>query len=293
MTMTESPVPPRILLATDLSARCDRALARAALLARAWQSELTVAHVVHAAEVARHDRLTSAAPSWRRPESWALTLERMLRADLAAEGIAATPKVVLGPMPDAVLEAAAEVDAGLVVLGIAKDARMDRIQLGSTVDALVRRSRVPVLNVRNRARGAYRHVVVATDFSEPAMHALRLAAHWFVDARLTLFHAYIPPGASLTDSSAASESWRDAVAQQCASHVCAATLPAPIEASLKPVLEHGAPETLLSDYVASAEVDLVVLGSQGRSGLARALLGSTAENLLHTLDCDTLVVRGQ
>ncbi|MBK8767793.1 MAG: universal stress protein [Burkholderiaceae bacterium] len=33
-------------------------------------------------------------------------------------------------------------------------------------------------------------------------------------------------------------------------------------------------------------------GSQGRSGLARALLGSTAENLLHALDCDTLVVRG-
>jgi nucleotide-binding universal stress UspA family protein len=44
--------------------------------------------------------------------------------------------------------------------------------------------------------------------------------------------------------------------------------------------------------LASAEVALVVLGSQGRSGLARALLGSTAENLLHTLDCDTLVVRG-
>lgn len=290
--MTENPIPQRILMATDLSARCDRALARAALLARTWHSELTVAHVVHAAEVARHDRLTSAAPSWRRPESWALTLERMLRADLAAEGIAATPKVVLGSTPDAVLETAAAEDAGLVVLGIAKDARMDRIQLGSTVDTLVRRSRVPVLNVRNRARRAYRHVAVATDFSEPAMRALRLAAHWFKDARLTLFHAYVPTGSSLTTGPGASESWRDAVTQQCASHVASAALPAPIEATLNRVLEHGAPETLLSDYVASADVDLIVLGSQGRSGLARALLGSTAENLLHTLDCDTLVVRG-
>ncbi len=290
--MTDKPVPPRIFVATDLSARCDRALARAALLARAWQSELNVTHVVHAAEVARHDRLTSAAPSWRRPESWAVTLERMLRADLAAEGIAATPKVVLGSMPDAVMAAAAELDAGLVVLGIAKDARMDRIQLGSTVDTLVRRSRVPVLNVRNRARGAYRHVVVATDFSEPAMHALRLAAHWFKDARLTLFHAYVPPGSSQTDSTAAGESWRASVAQQCASHVASAALPAPLEAALIRVLERGTPESLLPDYVASADVDLVVLGSQGRSGLARALLGSTAENLLHTLDCDTLVVRG-
>nr|HPM66487.1 universal stress protein [Piscinibacter sp.] len=66
----------------------------------------------------------------------------------------------------------------------------------------------------------------------------------------------------------------------------------PIEAALDRVLEFGAPETLLPDFVTSAHVDLVVLGSQGRSGLARALLGSTAENLLHTLDCDTLVVRG-
>lgn len=33
-------------------------------------------------------------------------------------------------------------------------------------------------------------------------------------------------------------------------------------------------------------------GTQGRSGLAGALLGSTAESLLHPLDCDTLVVRG-
>jgi nucleotide-binding universal stress UspA family protein len=69
-------------------------------------------------------------------------------------------------------------------------------------------------------------------------------------------------------------------------------LPTSIATSLQRVIERGQPEVLLADYVASAGVDLVVLGSQGRSGLARALLGSTAENLLHALDCDTLVVRG-
>jgi nucleotide-binding universal stress UspA family protein len=289
---TMTTLPQRILLATDLSARCDRALARAALLARAWSSELTVAHVVHAAEVAQHDRLSCGAPSWRRPESWAQTLERSLRADLAAEGVAATPRVVLGSAADAVLQAATDGGAGLVVLGIARDARMDRIQLGSTVDTLVRRSRVPVLNVRCRARDAYRHVVVATDFSDPAMRALQLAAQWFEGSRLTLFHAYTPPGSALTSGAAPNEWWRTAVTQQCTSHLAAAALPAPVEAALHRVLEQGTPETLLSDYVASADVDLVVLGSHGRSGLARALLGSTAENLLHALDCDTLVVRG-
>ena len=249
-TTTEATRPRCIFMASDLSARCDRTLARAALFARARYSHLTVAHVVHAAEVAAHDLLSSEAPSRRRPESWSQALDRALRADLAAEGMAATSRVVVGSTADAVLQGAAEDGAGLIVLAIAKDARMDRIQLGSTVDTRVRRSRVPVLNVRRRARGAYRHVVTAND------------------------------------------SWRAAVTQARASHLTKAALPASVEAALHRVLERGSAETLLPDCAARADVDVVVLGSQGRSGLATALLGSTAGNLLHTLDCDTLVVRG-
>lgn len=289
--MIEVALPKRILMSTDLSARCDRALARAALLAGAWDAALTVAHVVHAAEVTQRDRLTSNAPSWRRPESWAQTLERTLRSDLAAERIAASSRLVIGSPEETVQRVAIEEDAQLIVLGIAKDARMDRIQLGSTVDSLVRHSRVPVLNVRGRAHAPYRHVVVATDFSEPSVHALSLAASWFKGASLTVFHAYLPPGSTLTAGPVANDSWGATVAQQCDSLVNEA-LPARAQIGLQRVLERGSPETLLADYVTSADVDLVVLGSQGRSGLARALLGSTAENLLHSLDCDTLVVRG-
>jgi nucleotide-binding universal stress UspA family protein len=290
--MTEAGLPQRVLMATDLSARCDRALARAAQLAASWGSKLLVAHVVHAAELAHRDRLTSNAPSWRRPEPWSQTLERTLRADLAAEGIAATSRVLIGSTAEALQQAVIDDAAELVVLGIAKDAAMDLIQLGSTVDSLVRRSRVPVLNVRGRARAAYQHIVVATDFSTPAVQALRLAATWFAGSRLTLFHAYTPPGSTLTTGPAANDSWRTAVAQQCAAHLAEAALPAHVESAMHRVLERGAPESLLADYVSSAGIDLVVLGSHGRSGLARALLGSTAENLLHSLDCDTLVVRG-
>jgi nucleotide-binding universal stress UspA family protein len=289
--MTQTSLPQRVFLATDMSARCDRALARAALLARDWESELTVAHVVHSAEVARRDGITGRVPAWRRPESWATTLERKLAAELEAEGIFARAKIFQSSEPDPVLRAAAHEDADLVVLGIAKDAPMDRIQLGSTVDSLVRRSRVPVLNVRNRASGTYRHVVVATDFSEPALQALRLAAHWFKDARLTLFHAYIPPGSSAVSGMVGVDSWRAVITEQFESHLADAALPPPVRAAMNFVLERGAPEALLADYVRSEGVDLVVLGSHGRGGVARALLGSTAENLLHTLDCDTLVVR--
>jgi nucleotide-binding universal stress UspA family protein len=290
--MSEPHLPSRIFVATDLSARCDRAVARAAQLAGAWQAQLVVAHVVPVVEVSRRDGLTNVVPSWRRPESWAQALQRTLEDDLEAEGIAATAKVLIGSPAEAVQQAATEEGAGLVVLGIAKDARMDRIQLGSTVDALVRHSRVPVLNVRGRARAPYRHVAVTTDYSEPALQALRLAARWFPAARLSLFHAYMPPGTMLGSGAIADDACRTAATQEYIAHVVAADLPPPVAAGLRQVIERGQPELLLPDYVASAGVDLVVLGSHGRSGLARALLGSTAENLLHVLDCDTLVVRG-
>ena len=281
--MSDVALPRRIFMATDLSARCDRALARAARLAAAWRSELTVAHVVAPAEVAWRDRLGDGLPSWHRPESCTQALQRALREDLAAEGVAAAARVVVGTPAGAVQQAVADDGAGLVVLGIAKDARMERIQLGSTVDRLVRESRVPVLNVRRRARDDYRHVVVATDFLEPARHALRLAAAWFPDARLTLFHA--------GSASGPAEAWRAGVERQRESHLAEAGLPPAAAARLESVVERGRPEDLLADYVASTGADLVVLGSHGRSGVARALLGSTAEDLLHRLDCDTLVVR--
>lgn len=58
--------PPRsILLATDLSARSDRALDRAALLAKQWHSHLTILHVFED----QRSPLDSVdpLPSWRRP----------------------------------------------------------------------------------------------------------------------------------------------------------------------------------------------------------------------------------
>lgn len=63
--MTETKLPERIFMAVDLSTGCDRALTRAVLLARSRQIELTPAHAVGAAEVARHDRLGSTAESLR------------------------------------------------------------------------------------------------------------------------------------------------------------------------------------------------------------------------------------
>ncbi len=288
--MTSFDLPARIFHATDRSARCDRALARAAALSRDWQAKLQVAHVVHPADVEKHATPPLGQPAWYRAEPWNEIVQRRLAKELAAEGVEAVARVVVGAPSEAVREAAVDAAAELVVLGVAKDAGMARVQLGSTVDDMVRRARVPVLNVRRRVRGAYGHVIVATDFSAPALHALQLAARWFEGSRLTLFHAYSTVAASL-DGVLTDDESRSRIEQVCEEHLRAAALAPRASAALEVILEVGQPAALLAEYVCSTDADLVVLGSRGRSGVARMLLGSTAEQLLHSLDCDTLVVR--
>jgi nucleotide-binding universal stress UspA family protein len=246
---------------------------------------------VSCAEVAYRDRPSMAQPAWQQREPWLQTLTRRLSADLADEGIAAQAEVQVGQAQDVVLEAAQRDGVDLVVLGHAKDDLVDRIQLGSTLDSLVRRASVPVLNVRDRARRPYRHVLVATDFSAPSARALQLAASWFPRAHLTGFYSYLPMAALRTGSPLDGNSFRESAQAQMASFLADSGVRPEVDRPLDTLIECGEVADLLRDYLQESDVDLVVMGSHGRGGLARALLGSTTEVLLHALDVDTLVVR--
>lgn len=56
-------------------------------------------------------------------------------------------------------------------------------------------------------------------------------------------------------------------------------------------LLEGSPATVLPDYVADRDVDVMVLGAVSRGALQRLLVGSTAERMLDRLPCDILVVK--
>ena len=67
-------------------------------------------------------------------------------------------------------------------------------------------------------------------------------------------------------------------------------LPARRKRAMKLLVESGAPDRLIRDYVRDRGVDLVVLGTHGRSAVLNVLIGSTAKQILSALSCDALVV---
>lgn len=281
--------PTRILLATDLSARSDRALDRAVQLAQQWQAELVAFNVL---EPRDPDQILGWLEGADDAELDVLA-RRQLARDLAGSNVTLrvrTSRAV--DTPAAIAEAASGEDCALVLAGVARSEAVGRFLLGSTVSKLARTLKQPLLVVRERVRGPYRRVLVGTDFSEASRLALQGALRLFPSAELVLYHACEPllgglPGRPRTSVASAE------AGDECAHFLEGSGLTAEERGRIEVVIEQGSPEQSMARYCREREVDLAVIGNVGRTGLMEALLGGTANRLLDWLPCDTLVMRAK
>ena len=281
--------PASILLATDLSARCDRALDRAVNLALAWGAKL---HIVHAIEQDMLDREDAFTRRLRGADP-ALAARARIEADLAGhvEGVAIELHVEAADPVALVLKVAAREGCGLIVTGVARDQSLGRYLLGSTVDYLVKHAPVPLLVVRDRANADYRAVLVTTDLSPSSRHALEAAARIFPDAELSLFHAYDIPFAGYLENSAVQADFVRYGADASEKFLSEANLPDGVKARIRQIVERGDPETLLADHAKAGDFGLVVVGSHGGGALYDLFIGSTAAAIIREQPGDVLLVR--
>lgn len=284
-------MPRKILLSTDLSARCDRAMDRAVQLAEQWKADLVVAHAVMGEDVVMREA-DGRIPSWRRGPDAQDIAERQLRSDLGQIGVNVKIIVEPGEPGEVVLRAAKAQGCDLIMTGIARDEPLGRFLLGSTVDRLLRQADIPVLVVRDRVRHPYNHVAVAVDFSDSARRALESADRLFPRHPLTVFHAYdAPKSGRMTDSDSYQREYRKVVEQDFEAFLQKAELSADRKKGLLRLSERGDPARLLRDYTRDRRIDLIVLGSLGRGFLKEALIGNTAKAIIDGLPCDALIVR--
>jgi nucleotide-binding universal stress UspA family protein len=143
---------------------------------------------------------------------------------------------------------------------------------------------------------AFRRFLVPTDFSETSDRAL----DWAIDlagrvgAAVTVMHAYeipivgFPDGALMATAEVASRiadaarSGLEATADQHRGRGV------PIDATLR----EGVAWEEINRVADELDADLVVIGTHGRRGLARALLGSVAENVIRTARRPILTIHG-
>jgi nucleotide-binding universal stress UspA family protein len=141
-----------------------------------------------------------------------------------------------------------------------------------------------------------KRIIAPTDFSHcatAALEYLEMLARQF-KSEITLLHAVVLrapvelmqyPGLALADAVAAQENAaRTALDQYQSIH--AAGFP-----SLSTFLATGDPASIILTESRSRKADLIVIGTHGRSGVRRALLGSVAEQVIRESDRPVLTVR--
>jgi nucleotide-binding universal stress UspA family protein len=277
----------KILLATDLSARCDRALCRAAMLAKQWQSSLIVLHVVEDRDLIIPD--AAGLPSWRRPPDPLDTARKQLLADVDALPARSTVRIVEGDPVEVILSIADAENCDLIAIGVG-DESLGHFRWGSTMDRLFRRSRLPLLVVKDRPRRMYKNIVFATDLSDCSRYALETTARLFSGQRLTVFHAYRPPSGLIAES-VLHRQYRVEVEQEVAAFLAGVNKSPPSWQQPHVLIEDGEPNFLLRDYVQDQEVDLLVLGTHGQSTFFEIILGSAAKTIMDDVPCDALVIQ--
>lgn len=141
-----------------------------------------------------------------------------------------------------------------------------------------------------------RRILVGTDFSEVSTWALRHAVMWAqrYQAHLTILHVQQLPW-MMDDSQLGVynlgellEALQESATQQLADAIQRYV---PAELPVASAIVPGMPASEIDAYAESGRADMVVLGTHGRGGFSRLLLGSVAERALRMAGRPTLIVR--
>jgi len=263
----------RILLATDLEPKSDRALERAVQLARRFDAELTALHVVDG-NGGRYGFLPLHHVEGE--------LQRHILAASGGAGIRAQAVAVRG---DAVEHRVAGY-AGLwrpdlLVVGLHQRDRVADLFLASTVERIAIADGTPMLIVRDKPLQPYLRALVPVDFSERSRSSVESARMLMEDGCIHLLHVADLPDASALDKAQVEHDFRNVLGTQ-------ADGP-PDGLEVETILLTGSPGQRIVGLARQGRYDLVAMGSARRSGVCRALLGSTASEVIDALPCDVLI----
>ena len=291
-----------IVIAVDGSHEARRAARRGLQLARIFDANVDALSVVERGALQLTETAAEKAQLRERGEAALSELE-----DRASEhGQSVTTKLLEGRPAVRISEYADEQDADLIVVGRQGLTGLGRRLLGGVTEQILHRSDVPVLVVPGedsdgeRERG-YSRVLVTTDGSENAdvaiPHGTAIAQRYDSDVHVLNVVDLQAAGGAFNAGGLEKEFLErlDARGQDAVDSVANTIEESASDLTVETAVERTASfdgaAAGVREYVEENEIDLVIMGSHGRSNLKRQLLGSVASTVLRTVDVPVLVVK--
>lgn len=191
-----------------------------------------------------------------------------------------------------IIEVAEKEECNLVVAGAGNHHGPNQFKLGTTVEKLLFKNQVPVFVVHQEGLRAVNKIMFPVDFSESSKRALMNAiflANRF-GAELTILHVFVP---------LRFYSYRITVNETQENQKMKTIRQEEFNAFLEPfhlnrnlvriMMKEGDPEQVIVEEIRKQETALLVMGTTGKTGLSRILLGSVTEKVTREVPCSFLL----
>jgi len=277
----------KILVATDFSKSSTAALTAGLELAEKCIARVLAVHVVFALE-------TNYAPQPLPLQGTELRsyIEKRFDEFFPASRYPNSQKLILsGHSASAeILECARTEQCDLIVIGTHGRSAVSRALMGSTAQKIARDSEIPVMVIRdgvNREHHAYEKILVPTDFSDTSMKALDIAVRFanLFKADLHLIHVVDWPTITLLTTGYPGYPVFHVNQPQPEEWKVDGTLREMLRR--KELLGEIRTKTMIGDpvdeillYASKEKINFIVMGTHGRRGLERVLLGSTTSAVI-------------
>jgi universal stress protein E len=280
----------KVLLAIDFTDASDSIIKQGLHLSSAFQTELVVLHVL---------------PKDLGNEKVEKLLEETARGKLAelqsrlkeAGGIVGDALLKWGHPKEVVIETAQEIGANGIMVGAGTPDKHKKYPLGVTTENIIRWSDIPVWVVQPDGPSEIKTILCPVDFSEPSTRALEnaiMVARRY-NAELIVFSVYEHLSARgliyyQKEWDEQQASGKQAYQRQLAAYLVRFNWH---NVKWKREIKNGVPEVQILQAIEDHNVDMLVMGTTGRSGLSRILMGSVTEKVVREVPCHFITTKSE
>jgi nucleotide-binding universal stress UspA family protein len=265
-------------------------------------ADITVVHVIGVVDTDEQAQRAAGDRRERleRAQADAEVLFETVERRAAEAGVDVTTETAFGPPSRTIPDLAEDFDR--IVMGEHGQSGARQILLGSVAETVVRRAPVPVTVVRaDGHEEPDRRILVPVDGSPLSREALEYACSEHDPESVTVLHVIDPSEPAYgaleeidvrQEPLHGSEEWyerAETAAEELVADVREEVSAGDID--IETAVETGDPARLIVDRAEAGDVDHVVMGSHGRSGLDRLLLGSVAETVVRRSPITVTIVR--
>jgi nucleotide-binding universal stress UspA family protein len=281
----------RIIVATDFKSEAETATEFAALLAKHFSSDLTVAHVV---DMSLATRSESAVPGWpldKMRHDSAENMERTLN-QLVGQGFEVHSRQIESHNPAASIVALAKtVEADLLVIGTSSPQGLNKLIVGSCAEGVIHHAKCPVVTLGPKAKRSFENglnlktVIFATDLHHEAKEKAAMALAFAKESLAKVYMCHIIEALPADRFETAD--------LRCDSELALLKLVPPSTyewCNMEYVVISGDTGQRIVELAKLTSADLIVLGARRTTSYLTRMAKSVVEHVLANSECPVMTI---